>query len=340
MKSFLRFAILSFALALSSVVSAQSPNLNPDFCDFYEDFEGNVSPWYLQDDGDATSNIAIGNNGAGNNAIVFTAAVDRGHVIRAYRKLAWPLCTNWKGSGTFHVTQLGTDPDKGIGHCVFGLTTDSLPPTNDLSNVTYNNYSVCFNVSGGSAGMYLVMVVNVNGSLYNTRISDLNVFQTNVSYDYSFERINLTTIKAIVTKTGTTGLDTVVDTLATLPTGVPSAFEWLQISNNPNGLASRIMWGWVDDICISDCSSVNVAEINPTPLVMYPNPASDQLHIEAPTTDGRVYLTTMDGREICSKDIAEETVTMSLTHVPNGVYVVRIEGADGNYWTEKLVVSK
>jgi hypothetical protein len=87
-------------------------------------------------------------------------------------------------------------------------------------------------------------------------------------------------------------------------------------------------------------SLIGINEVNDNALKLYPNPASDHLHI---SVDGQtqspisVCVSDMSGRSV----IVEETVTdsINISSLTNGIYLIKVSTA-GNTYIKRIVIQK
>jgi len=86
------------------------------------------------------------------------------------------------------------------------------------------------------------------------------------------------------------------------------------------------------------CANVGVDRNPVTDFVVYPNPTSGLLTIESPGTSVKSQLTILNlsGQEIMEKTITEPTTLLDISHLPAGIYVVRLAN-DKTVETVKLV---
>ncbi len=103
----------------------------------------------------------------------------------------------------------------------------------------------------------------------------------------------------------------------------------------------------LDDILIKDITPVaNEEVVENTLFQLYPNPASDLLHLELNSDnlieDAEVRIYDMTGKSIINRQlnrIQKENITFDVSNVPNGIYIVNFI-ADGKISTEKVVISR
>lgn len=82
-----------------------------------------------------------------------------------------------------------------------------------------------------------------------------------------------------------------------------------------------------------------ISDLGDNPAVhIYPNPARDLLHIEAPFAAATLRLYTIYGAMVLEKEMKGEA-TLSLRHISNGVYFLNLFTA-GNSYFRKIVIEK
>jgi hypothetical protein len=96
------------------------------------------------------------------------------------------------------------------------------------------------------------------------------------------------------------------------------------------------------DVEYNGCDFVSAletsAELKKT-LRVYPNPANEQCHLILPADVLNLRLRDLMGKLVLRKNVSNETeVDLDLSQLGSGIYVVECEDANGNLWSEKLVV--
>lgn len=76
-------------------------------------------------------------------------------------------------------------------------------------------------------------------------------------------------------------------------------------------------------------------------FTMYPNPATDEVHISTSFTTSKMEVSVLDitGRLLLHHKSYQNDQTISTTDLPNGMYVVKVS-AEGNTWSQKLVINR
>ncbi|MBK9250253.1 MAG: T9SS type A sorting domain-containing protein [Ignavibacteria bacterium] len=103
---------------------------------------------------------------------------------------------------------------------------------------------------------------------------------------------------------------------------------------------------WVDDVTVAEARSSTTAEesTNTPKWRITPNPAADHLHIEFGNKHdgtGMLILSDILGNVVCSQstDDSKSQYILSTHHLPNGVYLLRLQlGSD--VFTERVVVRR
>jgi hypothetical protein len=95
-----------------------------------------------------------------------------------------------------------------------------------------------------------------------------------------------------------------------------------------NGCTSKSALAWIQDLDVNDLG------INTDDIKLYPNPASDMVHIEAPVKVN-VSIRNMQGQVVITKD---NTTAVTISSLADGVYSVIITNKDGILLkTERLI---
>lgn len=76
--------------------------------------------------------------------------------------------------------------------------------------------------------------------------------------------------------------------------------------------------------------------MNETKVFIWPNPASDELHVQMPYVKGTMDITDMTGRVIWKNTITSNSEVISIKQLGAGIYVLRIKYNDKTY-VEKFV---
>ena len=110
----------------------------------------------------------------------------------------------------------------------------------------------------------------------------------------------------------------------TIPCGTMSTYQ--------NG-----QWGvvYTNITFVEDCSLVDE---NPTKNIkIYPNPASDVIHIEGlENGNHQIYIYDMLGKVVCSAQTSDSNMEINITHLPDGMYIVKIDGTDNSTYGIKV----
>lgn len=84
---------------------------------------------------------------------------------------------------------------------------------------------------------------------------------------------------------------------------------------------------YFDDIAFSETLSVPVFENSN--VILYPNPAQNQLTIEAKTVIEKVTIYSLLGQEVLTKETNIDKVTLQISELQNGVYIVKTTTSEG-----------
>jgi hypothetical protein len=90
---------------------------------------------------------------------------------------------------------------------------------------------------------------------------------------------------------------------------------------------------WTEFTNIIEESGSDITPVNQPSLQLFPNPASDFVNLSGLQVNETIRLFDLNGRLFISRKAASESETVPVSHLPAGLYVVRI----GNGQTVKLV---
>ena len=90
---------------------------------------------------------------------------------------------------------------------------------------------------------------------------------------------------------------------------------------------------------VSKLSDTNagLSEISPFPLQVYPNPATDEIHLDGLTSAGSCTLNTATGKVVVSASLQKGSNTISTSGLNPGIYIVKCALESGIY-TGKLII--
>jgi len=100
---------------------------------------------------------------------------------------------------------------------------------------------------------------------------------------------------------------------------------------------------WVGGAFEDTCGTVGIAPIaqGDHSLELWPNPSADVLHVSLPPATGsgaRLSLVDMGGRTVRRVNTTRQgTVEIPVADLPDGLYAVRLEGADGGILTRRFL---
>jgi hypothetical protein len=98
-----------------------------------------------------------------------------------------------------------------------------------------------------------------------------------------------------------------------------SAYFYLEIRTYANSTA------WLDDFDFEENVATYSPEEKDSDIIIYPNPALDNLTISSITGLKQICIQSLTGIIMWSYDLsAEETVTIPVSGFPNGIYIIRI----------------
>jgi len=88
-------------------------------------------------------------------------------------------------------------------------------------------------------------------------------------------------------------------------------------------------------------TNVGIAEMQELRFSVWPNPATDVLHIESGTRLQQIRLLDMRGREAAppqpSATGGEERATIDVSALPSGLYLLQITDAEGRKGVQKVI---
>jgi len=117
--------------------------------------------------------------------------------------------------------------------------------------------------------------------------------------------------------------------------------------NNDHIYCYRVVTTWIQegDTCIAppsneDCPPINLNVLSDTEtntITIYPNPASDLIHITSDREMREISFYNYLGQEILSRTIKEKDYSMNVSHLAAGLYIIGIWHEGGNYFRKVLV---
>ncbi len=180
-------------------------------------------------------------------------------------------------------------------------------------------------MSGGNANTYLRFSV-----AYAQRdVTSFDALQVHVSSDCG------STWSMVYNKSGAT--------LSTAPSTVgffsPAATQWRSDSVSLSSLAGQPEvlvrfttisdWGnnmYLDDIFIGDVTATGIAGADQPAVSVFPNPATDLLHIVSKGgRQANLLLSDMAGRQVILQEAVSGSAIMDLRNLPQGVYVLQVQ---------------
>ncbi|MEI9918293.1 MAG: T9SS type A sorting domain-containing protein [Bacteroidota bacterium] len=73
-------------------------------------------------------------------------------------------------------------------------------------------------------------------------------------------------------------------------------------------------------------------------VIISPNPATNTLFIQAPSSFKSISLKDMLGRDAITKDITRGETTIDVGNLPRGLYIVRLKASDQSTVTRKIIL--
>jgi CubicO group peptidase (beta-lactamase class C family) len=116
---------------------------------------------------------------------------------------------------------------------------------------------------------------------------------------------------------------------------------WIRMGESPDSVPVPFLLANEIARYINDLSCVSATDlVLPEDTDIYPNPATDMLHIRHVKGEKMEYgIFNMSGNEMVSGSLADEEISISLSHWPAGTYIVRLKTSEGMSH-RKLVVSR
>ncbi|HPS27877.1 MAG TPA: T9SS type A sorting domain-containing protein [Bacteroidales bacterium] len=155
--------------------------------------------------------------------------------------------------------------------------------------------------------------------------------------------------------TGVTSLEQYFDTQdPTLATGATQIVDWnsgdIAIAAKPSVVSFNFLpadpsgietiggdaWTAIHNAIVWMIASAGIQDISGTEISIYPNPVTDQLHINAGTTEGTLTITNSLGAVVYQQQINSNT-TVNTSNYNSGLYFVRVESSN-NVSTTKFMV--
>jgi len=86
-----------------------------------------------------------------------------------------------------------------------------------------------------------------------------------------------------------------------------------------------------------DCATTAIADVNVTPLAIYPNPIVDKLNFTGSDNINKVSIHSLTGQLVLSVSSLSNKSTVDVKSLKSGVYFVSIDYATGKKITEKII---
>lgn len=98
---------------------------------------------------------------------------------------------------------------------------------------------------------------------------------------------------------------------------------WIRMGNSGDdflvpSLMSNDIWEYINAVA---CNDLNIAEAEKKELLIYPNPASEKVHVIA-EANHQIRITSADGRTMLEKTITVSNQVFDISHLPAGSYVL------------------
>ena len=136
-----------------------------------------------------------------------------------------------------------------------------------------------------------------------------------------------------------------ITTEITIPEGAPSATTIMRMGYTNAWGSYPVACGSVNEGMVYDIPVKVVGqetgieeEAEEVEVSIYPNPANDYVICNGAPVGSTLSIITMSGAEVMNAKIYDAQETINIAGLANGLYIVRIYGSEGNYYTGKLVV--
>lgn len=123
---------------------------------------------------------------------------------------------------------------------------------------------------------------------------------------------------------------------------VPSQnLVWLRMGNEPFNLPVPFLlnddiWKYVNEL---QCSTTGVGNQNYQNdfVQLFPNPGNKILNLKSDKQISKIEIFNVRGQKVKLVNTQNMEVRMSINDMPNGLYIVRVQLTNGNFWTGKLI---
>lgn len=96
---------------------------------------------------------------------------------------------------------------------------------------------------------------------------------------------------------------------------------------------STMEYGETEDYVLTLINDLGLNELNANPVSIYPNPATDLIHIQSTSAIVAVEIFNLSGQKV----LQGKTNRLAINTLPQGTYVVQVKTQDGKTTTQKLI---
>ena len=93
---------------------------------------------------------------------------------------------------------------------------------------------------------------------------------------------------------------------------------------------------YMDNLFFVNKNATGTNNINSTSLSVFPNPTTDFVYIHSENKVEKVYLNTILGQNIKSIDVNNSEISVDMSNLPTGNYILLVKDAEGNLITTKV----
>lgn len=93
---------------------------------------------------------------------------------------------------------------------------------------------------------------------------------------------------------------------------------------------------YMDNLFFVNKNATGTNNINSTSLSVFPNPTTDFVYIHSENKIEKVYLNTILGQNIKSIDVNNSEISVDMSNLPTGNYILLVKDAEGNLITTKV----
>ena len=329
----MRSFLLATVLIISHSVFSQ--------CDFFDDYTTNSGWAQVGNDVEVINghvefiNGAIGGEGPGGDG-----------QKRVYKSLGSTLNASdyWVAQFDFTPVSVGsTQGQPWTGHTLFGLTAGTQEPFSDCTNLactgfptgTQDGIIAYFGADNPPTGDIWFKIKAKDGTQEYTS-NQINCVALNTTYYPRIERTSATNVVlAIYSDAARTTQIPGSPVSLTIPNTI-TGLTTIQHGNAVRGNYQRALNGSIDNLCInfSPLSVKSETENNDGNLIVYPNPSSDQLTINANMDIHSIQIIDITGKTV--KSFNNKLTTIDIANLSAGVYFIQLIGEE-NTITKKFV---